>query len=130
VVGVDPRPDETQIRQMIENLGHAFQSKDAEDFVRHFSEDVVALYPAVPLIRGVARWREFVEAAAKDNVSVEYEEIIVKASESGEYGYAVGIYGGVNKSSRGLEKFRSRFLVSLSKIGGEWRITAICYNRP
>jgi ketosteroid isomerase-like protein len=129
-MGVDPRPDETRIRQMIENLGHAFQSKDAEDFVRHFSVDVVALYPTVPLICGIIRWREFVEGAVKDNVSVEYDEIIVKVSESGEYGYAVGIFNGVNKSSLVLEKFRSRFLASLSKLDGEWKITAICYNRP
>lgn len=128
MTGVDSEHDKDRIRQVIENLGNTFRRKDINGFVKHFSKDVIALYPTIPIIHGVARWREFIEAAVKDNVSVEYEEIIVKA-ESSEFGHAVGIFRGVNKSSNGLDEFRSRFLASLARIDGEWKITAICYNR-
>ncbi|MBM3292310.1 nuclear transport factor 2 family protein [Candidatus Bathyarchaeota archaeon] len=124
----DHEHDETTIRKIIENMGEAFQSKDVEGFVRPFQEDALALFTGLPLMKGVVELRRFITEAVKDIVSIDYEWIITKAWESS--GYAVGCYRAVSKINGGLDEHKSRFLASFIKCDGEWKIMAICYNRP
>ena len=125
---IDLEAEKTLIRELILNIGDAFQRNDADAFIKLFHKDVVALYPNTQLITGVKQWKKFIEAAVRDNISVKYDEIIVEISESGDHGYVIGIFSGLNRTSDGQIGFTSRFHSTLWKIDGEWKIVAISYN--
>lgn len=121
--------EENRIKQLILDMGDAFQRKDVNSFIKCFHEGVAALYPNTPLMRGIKPWRRFIEAAVIDNVSVKYDEITVETYGSHDFGYAIGIFSGVNRAPEGQVEFTSRFHATMWKIGGDWKIVAISYNR-
>ena len=126
---VDVKADENRIRQLILDMGDAFQRKDVDAFIKCFHEDVTALYPNTPLMRGVEPWRRFIEAAVIDNVSVKYDKIIIETYGSHDFGYVISIFSGVNKTPGGQVEFTSRLHATMWKVDGEWKIVAISYNR-
>jgi ketosteroid isomerase-like protein len=125
----DYEVEEESVRQLILDMGDAFNRKDAGAFIKGFHEDVLVLYPNLPLMKGLESLKQFIEEAVKDNISVKYDKIIVIISESGDHGYGIGVFSGYNKTSSGQVGFTSRFHVTVWKISGAWRVVAISYNR-
>ena len=126
---VNVMAEENRIKQLVLDMGDAFQRKDVNAFMKCFHRDIMALYPNTPLMRGIKPWRRFIEAAIIDNISVKYDEIIVETYGSHDFGYAIGIFSGVNKAHEGQVKFTSRFHATMWKIDGECKVVAISYNR-
>ncbi|HEX9915554.1 MAG TPA: hypothetical protein VGB32_11600 [Candidatus Bathyarchaeia archaeon] len=76
----DVKDEENRIRQILLDMGDAFQRKDVDSFMSCFHRDAVALYPDTPLVRGAEPWCRFIEEAVRDNISVKYDEVIVNVS--------------------------------------------------
>jgi len=128
MVTVDLKVEEEKVRQLIFDMGDAFNRKDADAFIKGFHKDILVLYPNLPLMKGLGSLKQFIEEAVKDNVSVKYDTVIVKISESGDHGFGIGVFSGYNRTSSGQVGFTSRFHVTVWKIGGEWKVVAISYN--
>lgn len=126
---MDHEVDEKKVRQLILDMGDAFNGKDADAFIKGFHEDVLVLYPNMQMMKGLESLKRFIEEAVKDNVSVEYDSIIVKLSENGDSGFGVAVFSGYNRTANGQVGFTSRLHVTVWKITGEWKVVAISYNR-
>jgi len=126
MVGIEV--EEEKVRELILDMGDAFNRKDANAFIKDFHEGVLVLYPNLPLMKGVESLKKFIEEAVKDNISVKYDTVIVKISEQGGHGFGVGIFSGYNKTSSGQVGFTSRFHVTMWKINGMWKVVVISYN--
>jgi len=124
----DLRVEEKQVKQLLLDITEAIRNQNLDDYLKGFHREVIVLAPQTPIIRGVENWRKFLEKVFQYIVSINYDEILVRLSESGDCGYCVANYKAVENPPGGWTDAQERLHCTVVKDGGVWKIVAFSWN--
>ena len=126
--GVDIKAEKNLIKQAIQENFEAENRGDVEATLKFYSDEVVCLFPNMPIMEGIQPLRGIVEEAFKSFVSNKGEIIHVGVSKSGDLGYVIGKYRMVTEGQEGHIEDIGKVHYTMKKISDEWKCVAISYN--
>ena len=110
------------------NITEAIHKQNLDEYMKGFHKDVIVLAPQTPIIKGIDDWRVFLEKVFIYIKSIEYDEILVRISKSGECGYCIANYKAVETPPMVRTDAQERLHCTMIKDGGEWKIIAFSWN--
>jgi ketosteroid isomerase-like protein len=119
---------EVAVRKLTQDWALACNTKHLDDLVELYVADALVLRPNVPAVRGTAAIREFFFAALDSGLGeVELEPLRVEvlgevAYEAGRCKMLVPVAMGKRREERG------KYMVILSRQGGDWKIISDCWS--
>jgi ketosteroid isomerase-like protein len=119
---------ESAVRKLTQDWALACNGKQLDDLVDLYGADAIVLRPNVPPVRGTAAIREFFFSALDAGLGdVEMEPLRVEifgdiAYEAGRCKMLVPFTMGKRREERG------KYLVSLARQAGDWKILADCWS--
>jgi ketosteroid isomerase-like protein len=118
---------ETAVRKIAQDWALACNNKQLDDLVSLYTSDAILLRPNVPAIRGTAAIREFFFSVLDAGLG-EVEMDPIRTEALGDFAYQAGrcqMLVPVSVSQRREE--RGKYLMTLARQSGEWKIMADCW---
>jgi ketosteroid isomerase-like protein len=118
---------ESAVRKLTQDWAQACNTKQLDDLVDLYGADAVLLRPNVPLVRGMAAIREFFFGALDSGLGeVEMEPLRVEIL--GDTAYEAGRCKMLIPSMGKRREERGKYLLTLTRQAGEWKILADCWS--
>jgi ketosteroid isomerase-like protein len=118
---------EAALRKMTQDWVQACNTKHLDDLVEIYHPDAIVLRPNVPPVRGTAAIREFFFSVLDAGLGeVELEPIRVELA--GEIAYEAGRCKMLVPHMGKRREERGKYLVTLARQAGEWKIIADCWS--
>ncbi|HEX4424675.1 MAG TPA: nuclear transport factor 2 family protein [Terriglobales bacterium] len=118
---------EAAVRKMTQDWVQACNTKHLDDLVEIYHPDAIVLRPNVPPVRGTAAIREFFFSVLDAGLGeVELEPIRVELA--GEIAYEAGRCKMLVPHMGKRREERGKYLVTLARQAGEWKILADCWS--
>ena len=119
---------EASVRKITQDFALACNTKQLDDLVDLYHPDAVVLRPNVPPVRGTAAIREFFFSLLDAGLG-DMELDPLRVDVIGDVAYEAGrckMLAPVAMGKRREE--RGKYLLVLSRIGGEWKFVADCWS--
>ncbi|MGA9040532.1 MAG: DUF4440 domain-containing protein [Terriglobales bacterium] len=118
---------EAAVRKVTQDWIQACNTKHLDDLVEIYHPDAIVLRPNVPTVRGTAAIREFFFSVLDAGLGeVELEPLRVELS--GEMAYEAGRCKMLVPHMGKRREERGKYLVTLARQAGEWKIIADCWS--
>lgn len=118
---------ESAVRKLTQDWAQACNTKQLDDLVVLYGADAVLLRPNIPLVRGTAAIREFFFGALDSGLGdVEMEPLRVEIL--GDTAYEAGRCKMLVPSMGKRREERGKYLLTLTRQAGEWKILADCWS--
>jgi uncharacterized protein (TIGR02246 family) len=119
---------EVAVRKLTQDWALACNTKHLDDLVELYVADALVLRPNVPVVRGTAAIREFFFAALDSGLGeVELEPLRVEVL--GDVAYEAGRCKMLVPGAMGKRREeRGKYMVMLSRQGGDWKIISDCWS--
>ena len=120
--------DEKRIKQLLLDITEAINKQNLDEYMKGFHKDVIVIAPGTPIIKGIQAWRSFLDEVFQYITPIEYDEILVKVSDSGDWGYCIADYLAVENPPSGRTEAQERLHCTVVKDGEKWKIIAFSWN--
>ncbi len=118
--------DRAQLREMIErDWIEAALARDYDALLDFFSEDLVYMAPDQPMLRGKDELRGFLEAFPQIS---RFTQSLLSATGDHELAALQATADSTMEVDGQEVSSTGKFLATVTKDGGRWLFTAVCYN--
>jgi uncharacterized protein (TIGR02246 family) len=127
-------PNETQIRELVENWAKAVRAKDITGVVAHHTDDVLMFDVPPPVaVRGISAyqdtWPPFFEALTEGKGAFDIVELGIAAGDTVAFATALLRCGSTEELAKD-DTPRLRLTIGLRKVDGVWKIAHEHHSFP